>query len=112
MLLQQAATTAFEVLDAVGLAELVKRSGDLDGSVPLRVAQGCSPLVDGNAFGFQITLRHPMTLCRSARGVDVEIGAPYAQALAASHRAALRRLGAHDCCPPMACSGLCSPTTS
>jgi hypothetical protein len=100
MLQQQAATTAFEVLDAVGLAELVKRSGDLGGSVPLRVAQGCSPLFDGNAFGFQITLRHPMTICRSACGVDVEIGAPYAEALAASHRAALRRLGAHGLLPP------------
>ncbi|SFU78429.1 hypothetical protein SAMN05216417_1354 [Nitrosospira multiformis] len=31
--------TAFEVLDALGLVQLVKRSGDLGGAVPLRVAQ-------------------------------------------------------------------------
>ena len=77
------AATVFEVLDALGLAQLVKRSGDLGGSVPLRVAQGCAPLFEGNAFGFQITLRQPITLRRSARGVAVEIAAPYGEALAA-----------------------------
>jgi len=92
--------TAFEVLDALGLAQLVKRSGDLDGSVPVRVAQGCGPLFEGNAFGFQVTLRQPITLRRSARGVDVEIAAPYAEALTASYRAVLPRLAAEGLLPP------------
>jgi hypothetical protein len=51
-------TAHFEVVDALGLCELVKRSPTLDGSVPLRVAQGCVPLLDGNAFGVQLRLRH------------------------------------------------------
>jgi hypothetical protein len=57
-------------------------------------------LFEGNAFGFQISLRYPITLSRSVRGVDVEIAAPYAEALMASHRAALRRLAAHGLLPP------------
>jgi hypothetical protein len=36
------------------LATLTKREGTLDGSVPLRVAQACVPLLEGNAFGHQI----------------------------------------------------------
>ena len=84
--------TAFEVLDALGLAQLVKRSGDLGGSVPLRVAQGCSPLFEGNAFGFQVTLRQPITLRRENGRLTVEIAAPYGEALTASHRAVLPRL--------------------
>jgi hypothetical protein len=92
--------TVFEVVDALGLAQLVKRSGDLGGSVPLRVAQGCAPLFEGNAFGFQISLRQPITLRRSSLGVDVEIAAPYGQALAAGHRAVLPRLVAQGLIRP------------
>jgi hypothetical protein len=92
--------TAFEVWDALGLARLVKRSGDLGGSVPLRVAQGCVPLFEGNAFGFQITLRQPITLRRSGRRVAVEIAAPYGEALTAAHRAVLPRLVAQGLLPP------------
>ncbi len=92
--------TVFEVLDALGLAQLVKRSGDLGGGVPLRVAQACVPLFEGNAFGFQITLRQPITLRRSALGVAVEISAPYGEALAAAHRAVLPRLVAQGLIPP------------
>ena len=96
----KAATTAFEVLDALGLAQLIKRKGDLGGSIPLRAAQGCGPLFEGNAFGFQITLRQPITLCRSARGVAAEIAPPYGEALAASHRAVLPRLVAQGLLRP------------
>jgi hypothetical protein len=96
----KAPATAFEVLDALGLAYLVKRSGDLEGSVPLRVAQACGPLVEGNAFGFQVTLRQPITLRRSAYGVSVEIAAPYGEALAAAHRAVLPRLLTRGVLPP------------
>lgn len=96
----KSAATAFEVLDALGLAQLVKRSGDLGGSVPLRVAQGCAPLFEGNAFGFQITLRQPIVIRRTARGLALEIAAPYGEALAASHRAVLPRLVAQGLLPP------------
>ena len=47
--------SGFEVLAAFEpLARLVKREGTLDGSVPLRVAQACAPLLEGNALGHQI----------------------------------------------------------
>ena len=88
----KATVTAFEVLDALGLAQLEKRSGDLGGSVPLRVAQACAPLFEGNAFGFQITLRQPIVLRRSPGHVAVEIAAPYGEAFTAAHRAVLPRL--------------------
>ena len=46
------------MIDALdGLTRLVARSPTLDGSVPLRVAQGCSPLLEGNAYGLQVSLR-------------------------------------------------------
>lgn len=92
--------TVFKVLDALGLARLVKRSGDLGGSVPLRVAQGCAPLFEGNKFGFQIVLRQPITLRRTGQGVAVEIAAPYGEALTAAHRAVLPRLVATGLIPP------------
>jgi hypothetical protein len=88
------ATTAFEVLDALGLARLEKRSGDLDGAVPLRVAQACVPLLEGNAFGFQVSLQRPIELKKSLGRITVEIAAPHREALAAAHRAALPRLAA------------------
>jgi hypothetical protein len=96
----KAAATAFEVMDALGLAHLTKRSGDLGGSVPLRAAQACGPLFEGNAFGFQITLRQPITLRRSDSHVAVEIPAPYGEALAASHSSVLTRLVAQGLLPP------------
>src|SRR5262249_10511291 len=57
-----------------------------------RAAQGCAPLFEGNEFGFQITLRQPITLQLSPGHVALEIAAPYGEALAAAHRAVLPRL--------------------
>jgi hypothetical protein len=88
------------VVDALGLAQLAKRSGDLGGSVPLRAAQWCTPLMEGNAFGFQINLRQPITLRRDAGRINVEIAAPYGEALTASHRAVLPRLAAQGVIAP------------
>ncbi|MEJ8856788.1 hypothetical protein WKW79_19595 [Variovorax robiniae] len=88
----KATVTAFEVLDALGLAQLQKRSGDLGGSVPLRVAQACAPLFEGNAFGFQITLRQPIVLRRTNGHLAVEMASPYGEAFTAAHRAVLPRL--------------------
>lgn len=39
------------------LARIVKRDPTLDGSVPLRVAQACVPLLEGNALGHQLAFR-------------------------------------------------------
>lgn len=47
---------AFEALAAFEpVARIVKRDATLDGSVPLRVAQACVPLLEGNALGHQVT---------------------------------------------------------
>jgi len=46
-----------EVLDLLdGAATLVRRSPTLDGSVPLRAARACTPLLAGNALGWQVAL--------------------------------------------------------
>jgi hypothetical protein len=84
--------TSFEVLDALGLAELRKRRGDLDGTVPVRAVQGCQPLLAGNAFGFQVTLLQPLTLRRLSGTWTVASREPFGAALAVGHRAALHRL--------------------
>lgn len=84
--------TCFEVLDALGLARLVKRTPDLDGAVPLRVAQACNPLLEGNAFGFQITLQKPLEIRRSLGRLTALVPEAHRDALAAAHRAALARL--------------------
>jgi hypothetical protein len=54
-----------EVIDALGgFCRIERRSPTLGGSVPLRVAQGCLPLLEGNAFGLQLTLPRPIVLHR------------------------------------------------
>ncbi|MFN0249290.1 MAG: hypothetical protein ACKV2T_20565 [Kofleriaceae bacterium] len=56
---------SFDVVDVLaGLTTLAQRSQTLGGSVPLRVAQACVPLLEGNAWGKQITLHKRITLHR------------------------------------------------
>jgi len=57
-----------ELLDAVGLCRIARRTADLDGSVPLRAARACVPLLEGNAFGRQIELRRSLRLRRRLGG--------------------------------------------
>lgn len=65
---------AFEALHALpGFCVLGKRSPTLDGSLPLRAAQHCAPVFEGNAAGFQISLVEPLTLRRTRRGVHVSM---------------------------------------
>jgi len=45
-----------------GFVTLVRRTPTLGGSVPLRAAQACVPLLEGNAWGFQITLSTRLAL--------------------------------------------------
>ncbi len=68
-LAHDAATVCFEVIDVLGgLSELRRASATLDGSIPVRAAQACSPLLEGNRFGFQLALRVPLELSRGALG--------------------------------------------
>lgn len=54
-----------DVLDTLdGLFRLTARSPTLDGSVPLRVARACVPLLEGNAYGLQLTLTRPLVVRR------------------------------------------------
>jgi hypothetical protein len=56
---------SFEVLDCLdSLFRLTRRSPTLDGSVPVRVARACVPLLEGNAYGWQLTLDRPLHLSR------------------------------------------------
>jgi hypothetical protein len=54
-----------EVLDSLdGLFRIVTRTPTLDGSVPLRVARACLPLLEGNAYGLQLVLARPLLVTR------------------------------------------------
>lgn len=87
------AEPCFEVLDALGLAKLTKRNPTLDGAVPLRVAQACNPLLEGNAFGFQVTLTKALVVKRSLGRLSLDFPDEAARdATAAAHRASLARL--------------------
>jgi hypothetical protein len=66
----------FSVVDALsGQFRLHKRSPTLRGSVPLRVAQACVPLLEGNAFGFQLQTRLHIPLVRGALGWSLALSA-------------------------------------
>ncbi|MBK9263607.1 MAG: hypothetical protein IPM54_27850 [Polyangiaceae bacterium] len=67
-----AESIAFDVLDVLGGAfTLVKPNATLDGSLPLRAARACLPLLDGNRFGFQIQLTQRLTFSRTFAGVKL-----------------------------------------
>jgi hypothetical protein len=54
-----------EILDSLdGLFRVSTRTPTLDGSVPLRVARACVPLLEGNAYGLQLLLRRPLVARR------------------------------------------------
>lgn len=66
-LLDDARATAdapFELIDALGWFRLHRRAADLDGSVPLRAARACLPLLDGNAYGWQLSTTRPLVARR------------------------------------------------
>lgn len=63
------AGVAFEIVTLLeGFTTLTKRSGELDGNLPVRAARYCGPVFEGNTAGFQITLAQPMTVARTRRG--------------------------------------------
>lgn len=70
--LGSARDSALHVVDTLGgFASLVRRSPTLGGSVPVRVAQGCVPLLEGNAWGHALTLARRIELRRRFGGWTV-----------------------------------------
>jgi len=73
------------------LATLARRSPTLDGSVPLRVAQACVPLLEGNAFGFQVVFQRPL-VARTRLGRVTLVVTPELEHVDRVHRASARYL--------------------
>ena len=87
--------SGFEALAAFEpLARLVKRDATLDGSVPLRVAQACVPLLEGNALGHQIVFARRLVV-RSRLGRRGLEPSPLLEEVDRAHRAAVPFLAAH-----------------
>jgi hypothetical protein len=76
------------------LATLVRRSPTLDGSVPVRVAQGCLPLLEGNAFGLQVRFERPI-VARTRLGRATLVSTPDLDAVDRVHRSSSRYLVEH-----------------
>jgi hypothetical protein len=84
---------SFEVLDCLdSLFRLTKRSPTLDGSVPVRVVRACVPLLEGNAYGFQLTLARPLRLARRLGAWRAGWEGTDARDLERLHRGAMPRL--------------------
>lgn len=62
---------------------LLRRSQTLQGNVPLRAAQSCTPFLLGNAFGWQLEPPEPLRLRRGLTSLRVEPPPLHAQALSA-----------------------------
>jgi hypothetical protein len=80
----------FEVLDALGWCRLQRRAADLDGSIPLRAARACVPLLEGNAYGWQLGWARRTTLRRRLGRWQLDD-----DALVRSARACVPYLAAH-----------------
>lgn len=74
-----ATPTAYSLVEgfagATGLFKLVKRSGTLEGSLPLRAVQFCPPVVEGSAAGAQVTVRERFEIHRTRGGLDIKLSA-------------------------------------
>ncbi|MBL8945670.1 MAG: hypothetical protein JNK45_21085 [Myxococcales bacterium] len=81
---------SFEVLDALGWCRLRRRAADLDGSIPLRAARACVPVLEGNAYGWQLGWSRPVTLRRRLGRWQVED-----DAMVRAARACVPYLAAH-----------------
>jgi hypothetical protein len=61
--------SALEVVSLLsGFTALSKRSGELDGNLPVRAARYCGPVFEGSAAGFQVMMPQPITIERDRRG--------------------------------------------
>ncbi|MFO0554668.1 MAG: hypothetical protein U0271_40195 [Polyangiaceae bacterium] len=63
---------AIELLDVLdGFFRVAKRSATLDGSVPLRAAQACTPLLEGNSVGVELVLGPRIEVARGRLGLSI-----------------------------------------
>lgn len=53
--------------------EVAARSPILDGSIPVRAAQGCKPLLDGNSAGLHVRAKGPAMISRGEDGVVLRL---------------------------------------
>jgi hypothetical protein len=85
--------TAFDAVEALaGFCRLIRRSGTLDGSLPMRAAQHCTPVVLGSAVGFQIVLNHPMMFHRGRTALVATVTRPGGDRIRHDVPAALARM--------------------
>jgi hypothetical protein len=68
-----------------GMFDLVKRSGTLEGSLPLRAVQFCPPVGEGSAAGAQVMARDRFEIRRTKRGLDVRLSATGRRLMAETH---------------------------
>lgn len=96
----QLSPNAFDAIDFFGgLFSFSARSPTLDGSIPLRAAQACVPLLEGNAWGLQLNLEAPLTLERRLGRVHATFGARDNE-ITAWHTSALLRVRSEALLPP------------
>src|SRR5688572_22736134 len=66
--LVQTATACLDVISVLDFFAIEKRSETLNGSIPLRAAQGCKPYLDGNAAGFHARMVDPAVIRQTRNG--------------------------------------------
>lgn len=77
--------------DSRGAFVLERRGPTIEGSVAVRAAQACVPFLEGNAFGLQLSTRHPIVIERRL-GRAAKITTLEGTQLTTLHAAALPRL--------------------
>lgn len=94
------APVAFDVVSAFEpVARLERRSPTLDGAVPLRVAQACVPLLEGNEAGFQVVFGRRL-VARTRLGKRSLEATPLHEAVSRAHAAAAPLLAAQGLLGP------------
>ncbi len=79
--------------------KLEKRAGTLGGSLPLRAARHCPPVVQGGAAGYQLSLQPTITLRRVRDRVSFELDAKSTELISQECPAAMARLVAQGQIP-------------
>jgi hypothetical protein len=83
-----------DVLQVFDTFELIVRSPTLDGSIPVRAAQGCKPLLDGNSAGLHVLARGPAMIQRQEDGPVLRLSDEGYAAATGDYEARLETLAA------------------